>query len=135
MHHDYFEWAPCMETFGFFAKCVLQTSTNLFFFLKKSFWRRFCQAEECEKFFDELQMRSNRFKLTFINTVQESCELYRMILNNCRYENPMNLVNFSLVQKNDEIICTVLLIFRAFRGPKCFDVLLGYKTSWKNWYC
>ena len=106
-----------------------------FFFLKKSFWRRFCQAEECDKFFDELQMRSNRFKLTFINTVQESCELYRMILNNCRYENPMNLVNFSLVQKNDEIICTVLLIFRAFRGPKCFDVLLGYKTSWKNWYC
>ena len=21
MHHDYFEWAPCIETFGFFAKC------------------------------------------------------------------------------------------------------------------
>ena len=23
MHHDYFEWAPCIETFGFFAKCEL----------------------------------------------------------------------------------------------------------------
>ena len=22
MHHNYFEWAPCIETFGFFAKCV-----------------------------------------------------------------------------------------------------------------
>ena len=21
MHHNYFEWAPCIETFGFFAKC------------------------------------------------------------------------------------------------------------------
>ena len=21
IHHNYFEWAPCIETFGFFAKC------------------------------------------------------------------------------------------------------------------
>ena len=21
MHHNYFEWAPCIETFSFFAKC------------------------------------------------------------------------------------------------------------------
>ena len=23
MHHNYFEWAPCIETFGFFSKCEL----------------------------------------------------------------------------------------------------------------
>ena len=22
MQYDYFEWAPCIETFGFFAKCA-----------------------------------------------------------------------------------------------------------------
>jgi len=22
MHHNYFEWAPCIETFSFFAKCA-----------------------------------------------------------------------------------------------------------------
>ena len=22
MHYDYFEWAPCIETFGFFSKCA-----------------------------------------------------------------------------------------------------------------
>ena len=21
-HHNFFEWAPCIETFGFFAKCA-----------------------------------------------------------------------------------------------------------------
>ena len=24
MHYDYFEWAPCIETFGFFSKCGFQ---------------------------------------------------------------------------------------------------------------
>ena len=27
MHYDYFEWAPCIETFGFFSKC--ENHTNL----------------------------------------------------------------------------------------------------------
>ena len=37
MHHDYFEWAPCMETFGFFAKCVVAANAYILSQMKNPF--------------------------------------------------------------------------------------------------
>ena len=37
MHYGYFEWAPCIETFGFFSKCVLRAKN---WFHIKSEWQQ-----------------------------------------------------------------------------------------------